>query len=144
MFFFEGNHATLKLDAPNAFKGLIYNVAIGDTLDLAGINATSVTYTYSSSTLTVNESNGQQLNYIYNVIGGSVEGSVLTAESDKSSGTNIYWVPQPETWIAGAGGDWSAGTDWLSGAVPSSTDDAVINNLNSNIVSVNEAAVALR
>ena len=29
-------------------------------------------------------------------------------------------------WITGASGDWSDAADWESGAVPGSTDDAVI------------------
>jgi hypothetical protein len=31
-------------------------------------------------------------------------------------------------WITGTSGDWSTAADWLSGVVPSSTDDVVINN----------------
>ena len=43
-------------------------------------------------------------------------------------------------WITGTSGDWSTAADWLSDAVPSSTDDAVINN--SSAVTVNGTAVA--
>ena len=58
---FEGGSATLKLDAPAAFTGAIAGVVGGDTIDLAGITASSATY--SGTTLTINETNGQQLIY---------------------------------------------------------------------------------
>jgi hypothetical protein len=34
---FDGNPATLKLDAPTAFTGPIQGIVIGDAIDLAGI-----------------------------------------------------------------------------------------------------------
>jgi hypothetical protein len=43
-------------------------------------------------------------------------------------------------WITGTAGDWSTASDWLSGAVPTSTDDVVINN--STAVTVNGTAAA--
>ena len=67
---FDGNPATLKLDAPTAFTGPIEGIVIGDAIDLAGITASSATY--SGSTLTINETNGQQITY-HNV-SGSVAG----------------------------------------------------------------------
>ena len=59
--YFDGSSATLKLDAPTAFTGAIYGIVVGDTIDLAGITASSATY--SGTTLTINETNGQQLIY---------------------------------------------------------------------------------
>src|SRR5271170_246981 len=50
---FDGNPATLKLDAPAAFTGVIEDVVVGDVIDLAGITASSASY--SGSTLTINE-----------------------------------------------------------------------------------------
>ncbi len=44
-------------------------------------------------------------------------------------------------WITGTAGDWSTAADWQSGAVPGSTDNAVINNSNFT-VTVNGTAVA--
>ena len=141
---FNGNLGTLKLDAPTAFTGPIYTITLGDTIDLAGITASSASY--SGSTLTINENNGQQLSYS---VSGSVAGDILTVASDNNGGTDIYWSePQPSVppvaasvyWITGASGDWSTGSDWLSGVAPSSTDDAVINN--SFAVTVNGTAVA--
>ena len=43
-------------------------------------------------------------------------------------------------WITGTAGDWSTAADWVSGVVPTSSDDAVINN--SSAVTVNGTAVA--
>jgi hypothetical protein len=45
-----------------------------------------------------------------------------------------------QTWITGTSGDWSTVAGWVSGTVPSATDDAVINN--TNTVTVNGTAVA--
>ena len=132
---FYGNPATLKLDAPTAFTGSIQNITLGDTIDLVGIAASSASY--SGSTLTINETNGQQLSYS---VSGSVAGNILTVASDNNGGTDIYWSQSPKSWITGASGDWSTGSDWLSGASPTSTDDAVINN--SYAVTVNGTAVA--
>ena len=111
-------------------------IVLGDTIDLAGITASSATY--SGSTLTINETNGQHLTY--NNVSGSVAGDSVTVASDNNGGTDVYWVQPPESWITGTSGDWSTGADWLSGVVPSSTDDAVINN--SHSVTVNGTAVA--
>jgi hypothetical protein len=44
-------------------------------------------------------------------------------------------------WISGTSGDWSTAADWVSGVVPSSTDDAVISTT-SNGMTVNGTAVA--
>ena len=60
MWVYMGGSATLKLDAPAAFTGTIGLVATS-TIDLAGITASSATY--DGSTLTINETNGQQLVY---------------------------------------------------------------------------------
>ena len=38
---FDGNSATLKLDAPAAFTGAIESLVVGDAIDLAGITARS-------------------------------------------------------------------------------------------------------
>ena len=44
-------------------------------------------------------------------------------------------------WISGRSGDWSDAADWVSGVVPSSTDDAVITST-SNGMTVSGTAVA--
>ena len=137
---FDGTSATLKLDAPTAFTGSIEDIVLGDAIDLVGITASSASY--SGTTLTVNETNGQQL--IYNNVSGSVAGDTLTVASDNNGGTLVYWTQRASgdnaNWITGTSGDWSTAADWVSGVVPGSTDNAVINN--SNAVTVNGTAVA--
>src|SRR5262249_49249710 len=86
--------------------------------------------------LTIHE-NGQTLTYS---VTGNVAGDVLTLSSDNKGGTDIYLVPPQERWISCLSGGWSAASDWVSGGVASSADDAVINN--SSAVTVNGAAVA--
>ena len=128
IIYFQGSPATLKLDAPTAFAGTIQDIVVGDEIDLAGITASSASY--SGTTLTVNETNGQQL--IYDNVSGSVAGYAVTVASDNNGGTDVYWGTAPATttqyWISGTAGDWSTAADWLSGVVPSSTDDAVISS----------------
>ena len=115
---FDGGSATLKLDAPAAFTGAIEDVVVGDAIDLAGITASSATY--SGSTLTINETNGQQLTY--SNVSGSLTGDAVTVASDNNGGTLVYWGTAPaattQYWITGASGDWSDAADWESGAVP--------------------------
>jgi hypothetical protein len=134
--YFDGSLATLKLDAPTAFTGYISEIVVGDTIDLAGITASSANY--SGSTLTINETNGQQL--IYNNVSGSLAGEIVATASDNNGGTLVYWTKPSESWLTGVAGDWSVAADWQSGVVPSSTDDAVINN--SSAVTVDGVAVA--
>src|ERR1700730_10018697 len=93
--FFSGNLATLKLDMPTAFTGSIQRIVVGDTIDLAGITASSATY--SGSTLTINQTNGQQLTYNVNAY---VAGNTLTVACDNSGGTDIYWGPHPAPTVA--------------------------------------------
>ena len=85
--FLTGISATLKLDAPAAFTGAIEDIVVGDAIDLAGITASSASY--SGTTLTINETNGQQL--IYNNVSGSVAGDTVTVASDNNGGTLVYW-----------------------------------------------------
>ena len=80
---FDGGSATLKLDTPAAFTGAIEQVVVGDAIDLAGITASSASY--SGSTLTINETNGQQL--IYSNVTGSLTGDAVTIASDNNGGT---------------------------------------------------------
>jgi hypothetical protein len=89
--YFEGNPATLKLDAPAAFTGSINNIGVGDKIDLAGITASFATY--SGTTLTINETNGQQLTY--NNVTGSVAGDTVQVASDNNGGTLVYWGTAP-------------------------------------------------
>ena len=122
---FDGGSATLKLDAPAAFTGAIEDVVVGDAIDLAGITASSASY--NGSTLTINETNGQQLTY---GVTGNLASYAVTAASDNKGGTLVYWGTAPamttQYWVAGAAGDWSDAADWVSGVVPGSTDNAVI------------------
>jgi VCBS repeat-containing protein len=88
---YDGTSATLKLDAPTAFTGAIGDLVLGDAIDLAGIIASSATY--SGTTLTVNETNGQQL--IYNNVSGSLAGDTVTVASDGNGGTDVNWIVGP-------------------------------------------------
>src|SRR5271170_6116998 len=88
---FDGNPATLKLDAPAAFTGAIEDVVVGDVIDLAGITASSASY--SGSTLTINETNGQQI--VYDNVTGSLAGFAVTTASDNNGGTLVYWGAAP-------------------------------------------------
>ena len=86
--YFNGSLSTLKLDAPTAFTGGVVNFALGGTIDLAGITASSATF--SGVSLTINESNGQQLTYN---VGGSVGAGTVAVASDNHGGTLVSWIP---------------------------------------------------
>jgi hypothetical protein len=133
---FNGTSATLKLDAPGAFTGELTGIAVGDTIDLVGVTASSATY--SGSTLTINETNGQHL--VYNNVSANAAGEPVAIASDNNGGTLVYWAQPPESWITGAAGDWSDAADWQSGVAPGSDDNAVIND--SSAVTVMGWAVA--
>ena len=140
---FDGNSATLKLDAPAAFTAPIEELVVGDAIDLAGITASSATY--SGSTLTVPETNGQQL--IYSNVSGALTGDAVTVASDNNGGTLVYWSAAPvgttQYWLTGRSGDWSDAADWQSGAVPDSADGAVITNTSGVTVDGTAAAYSL-
>ena len=87
--YFEGNVATLKLDAPSELTW-ITGIALTDKIDLVGIAADSASY--SDSTLTVNETNGQQLTYSVN---GNVPGNAVSVSTDNNGGTLVYWTQPP-------------------------------------------------
>ncbi len=136
-----GALSTLKLDAPTAFTGAIPYFTLGDRIDLAGIIASSATYI--GTTLTINETNGQQLTY--NNVSVDIpadEGDILTVASDNNGGTDVYWIPPPETWITGTSGDWSTAADWVSGVVPGSTDDVFVNDSSGVPITVTGTATA--
>jgi hypothetical protein len=92
---FNGNPATLKLDAPAAFTGPIGAIVVGDAIDLAGITASSATY--SASTLTINETNGQKL--VYNNVSGSLAGDAVTIASDGHGGR--HRLGRSDRWVQG-------------------------------------------
>jgi hypothetical protein len=48
-----------------------------------------------------------------------------------------------EYWLTGTSGDWSTATNWVSGVVPSATDDAVTNNAPSVIINGTTATNSL-
>jgi Bacterial cadherin-like domain len=85
-----GPSANLTLDSPASFTGSIQEIVAGDIIDLVGIKASSATY--NGSTLTVDETNGQQL--IYNV-SGSLAGDIVKVASDNKGGTDVYWMLTP-------------------------------------------------
>jgi autotransporter-associated beta strand protein len=119
--FFQGTPATLKLDAPAAFTGSITSIYVGDTIDLGGIAASSATY--SGTTLTINETNGQQLTY--NNVSGTLAGDFVNIANDNNGGTLVYWTTTPPlnaTWLANpASGNWATGSNWTTGSVPTGT-----------------------
>jgi hypothetical protein len=79
-------NATLVLDTPTTFSGAI-DMGVNDKIDLVGITASSATY--SGTTLTINETNGQQLIYS-NVLTSS--GYIPTVSNDGHGGTLIAAV----------------------------------------------------
>ncbi|TPM07083.1 hypothetical protein FJ960_09200 [Mesorhizobium sp. B2-3-11] len=87
---FSSGGGTLRLDAPAEFTGAITVSGTTPTLDLAGVAVGAVSY--DGSTLTVTESNNQQLTFS---VSGRYDLSVdaVTFRSDGNGGTDINWAP---------------------------------------------------
>ena len=81
---FGGNVGTLKLDSPASFSGAIAGLALGDSIDLAGIQATSASV--NGSTLTVTA--GSQT-LTYQVSGAGLSGNVFAVQNDQHAGTDL-------------------------------------------------------
>ncbi len=85
---FGGNVGTLKLDDPASFTGAITGLVKGDTIDLAGVQATSAVV--NSSTLTVT-AGAQTFNY--QVAGAGLSGDVFAIQNDQQGGSNLVLGP---------------------------------------------------
>ncbi|WP_336489405.1 beta strand repeat-containing protein [Methylobacterium nigriterrae] len=121
----------------------------GSTLDLTGIQTSSVSV--SGGTVHLVETNGQtlDLNAYYFPTGSGVPGSfdptkyALAARtapvvaSDGHGGTLLRFVEGVGTWAPGQVGDWSDATKWASGLAPSATDDVLITPTSSAVSFVN-------
>ena len=83
-FSFNGHVGTLKLDHPSEFTGAIDGLVAGDTIDLAGVQATSAVV--SGSTLTVKA--GSQT-FTYQVAGSGLTGNTFAIQSDQNGGTDL-------------------------------------------------------
>ncbi len=94
---FGGNVGTLKLDAPTSFTGAITGLVQGDTIDLAGVQATSAVV--NGSTLTVTA--GSQT-LTYQVAGAGLSGNVFVIENDQHGGSDLVLGP-PGPVISGPG-----------------------------------------
>ena len=85
---FGGNVGTAKFDTPASVTGPITGLVKGDTLDLAGVQATGAVV--SGSTLTVTA--GSQT-LTYQVSGLGLSGNVFAIESDGSGGSDLVLGP---------------------------------------------------
>ena len=101
-YYFQGGTSTLQLGDPTDFTGWIGDVNPGNTIDLAGISVSGVSY--DGSNLTVTETNGQKLSL---AVSGQLTGDSATYTGDGNGGTDIQWAYPAGTWVSGAKGDWS-------------------------------------
>ena len=137
--YFFGQNATLKLGNPAAFTTLSINgFDADDKIDLVGITASSASY--NGTTLTINETNGQQL--IYSNVSGAFSGYTPTVTSDGNGGTLISLAAPSttNTWNTNATGDWSNASYWSIGTVPTASSTVIINSAAD--VSINGTATA--
>ncbi len=108
---FQGSKSILQLQDPASFTGSITNMSLGDTIDLAGISVSGVSY--DGSTLTVSESNSAQLSF---TISGNLNGDAVNFASDGNGGTDIGWVQPPAvTQVAAVP---STGDEGISATIP--------------------------
>ena len=81
-----GSTGTLKLDSPGTFTGTIKFVQPGSVIDLGGVSLSVASY--NGSTLTVTETNGQQLSF---ALSGNLTGDAVSFASDGNGGTDVSW-----------------------------------------------------
>ena len=89
---FGGDVGTLKLDQPQSFTGAITGLVKGDTIDLAGVQATNAVV--AGSTLTVTA--GSQT-FSYQVSGSGLSGNNFALEDDQQGGTDLALGPPGPT-----------------------------------------------
>ena len=99
---FNGANATLKLDTPSSYTGIISGFAIGDTLDLANPSATTAVPSAngSNTTLTVNLSGGGTLTY---QLAGNYVGDTFTVTHSGSDSLITLTAANQQPVLAGAG-----------------------------------------
>jgi len=86
---FNGSNATLKIDTPAIFSpSYLSGFVASDKIDLVGIVASSVSYI--GTTLTIYETNGQQLSYSH--VSGTLIGYTPSVSNDGNGGTLISFV----------------------------------------------------
>jgi hypothetical protein len=136
---FSGNNATLKLDTPNSFTGIISGFALTDKIDLVGVVASSVTYNNSTNVLTVNTGSGARTF----TLTGALVGDMVTSTSDGNGGTLISFNPSATSanWLGTTGTslsapyyttyyDWSTSSNWSNGVPVSSADVSINGSIN--------------
>ena len=124
---FNGTSATLKLDTPTAFTGELTGIAVSDTIDLVDVVASSATY--SGSTLTINETNGQHL--VYNNVSANAAGEPVAVASDNNGGTLVYWAQPPKAFAPTITGT-VANQVTTSGAPIKPFADVAVGDVNTN------------
>jgi Ca2+-binding RTX toxin-like protein len=82
---------TLLLDSTSHFTGTVTGFSYGDTIDLAGIDQSKITFTHSESGLLVHYGTGES---DYFTITGNYDESGFTEASDGHGGTNLVWSHQ--------------------------------------------------
>ena len=84
---FEGTGGKLNLNAPASFSGLFKGFGLGDTIDLAGIAATSASYSNTLGDLIVSD-NGSTVASLPLV--GEIPGTQFSVLSDGGSGSLVF------------------------------------------------------
>ena len=119
----SNSNTILTLQDPASFTGTINNLSPSDTIDLAGVSATGASYDPSRSTLTVTETNGQQLSFDVsgNLSGDSVYTTLLPTgytQISASSGGDTAAAPAGTStadnfvWGTNVAGSWDNPSNW--------------------------------
>lgn len=123
---FDGAQATLQIDDPvnKGFFGEIGGLAVGDAIDLVGIDAT--TATVSGTVLTV-DTTGSPLIYDLSAALASGINPDLEVRSDGNGGSLlVVHGTAPVAWAAAVSGKFGDATKWTPQTVPSTIDNAEI------------------
>ena len=119
---FAAASATLKLDKPASFVGVMNSIVAGDVVDLSGIAPAGVSASVQGSNLAV--SSDGTIAYTF-ALGSTYQGETFLISSDGAGGTDLTAAIAPEDHWIGGSGNWGSASDWSLG-VPTSTIAAVI------------------
>ena len=129
---FSDGSGLLQLADPATFAATITGIQNGATIDLT--NFVAVGSSFANGVLTLTDASNAQVSL-------NIPGPFTTDEfhiaSDGASGTDVTWsfVPRTFTWTD-ASADWNTPSAWDLGSVPTSGDNAVIGDADTNTITV--------
>jgi hypothetical protein len=138
--------STLALSDPADFHADVTGLTLGDTIDLTGVDSSSIESATTSSSTLVIQTSGTTLSF--DIDGNSLAGAQFFAIPDGGSGTDLVLADHEFVWTHAPGGNWNTASDWTEDggaatSAPGATDLVVIGTSGDYAVTVNSADMAL-